>query len=153
AATNYLIGIDNALKRSGRLDWKIPIFPPNAPERTELFKHYLSLSKICDNLSVPTETLNLIDYEELDYEELGKESKRLTPSDIELVCKEIKNDILLDEILPKLTNSCVASYINNLREGNLTLIESQVSQFINECKSLSIKSYKLEQLENEWNIY
>ncbi|MEH2412247.1 ATP-binding protein [Nostoc sp.] len=148
AATNYPSGIDNALKRSGRLDWKIPIFPPNATERTELFKHYLSLSKVCDNLSVTTESLNLIDYEKL-----GNESKMLTPSDIELVCKEIRNDILLEEISPELTTSCVASYINNLREGNLTLIQSQVSQFISECKSLSIKSYKLEQLENEWNLY
>ncbi|MHC5821554.1 MAG: AAA family ATPase [Nostoc sp.] len=147
AATNYLIGIDNALKRSGRLDWKIPIFPPNPSEISELFKHYLSLSKVCDNLSVTTKFLNLIDYEEL-----GKESKKLTPSDIELVCKEIRNDILLDEISPQLTTSCVAHYINNLREGNLTLIESQVSQFMSDCKSLSIKSDKLELLKNEWNI-
>lgn len=150
AATNYLNGIDNALKRSGRLDWKIPIFPPNAIERTELFKHYLSLSKVCDNLSATTGLLNLID---IDYEELGNESKKLTPSDIELVCKEIRNDILLDEISPQLTTSCVASYINNLREGNLTLIESQVSQFMSDCKSLSIKSEKLELLKNEWSIY
>ncbi|BAY42378.1 ATPase central domain-containing protein (plasmid) [Nostoc sp. NIES-2111] len=148
AATNYLNGIDNALKRSGRLDWKIPIFPPNALERTELFKHYLSLSKVCDNLLTTAGFLNLIDYEEL-----GNESKKLTPSDIELVCKEIRNDILLDEISPQLTTSCVTSYINNLREGNLTLIESQVSQFMSDCKSLSIKSDKLELLKNEWSIY
>lgn len=126
------------MKRSGRLDWKIPIFPPNALERTELFKHYLSLSKACDSLSTTTGFLNLIDYEEL-----GNESKKLTPSDIELVCKEIRNDILLDELSPQLTTSCVTSYINNLREGNLTLIESQVSQFMSDCKSLSIKVISL----------
>jgi hypothetical protein len=67
--------------------------------------------------------------------------------------KEIINDILIDEISPQLTTSCVASYIDNLREGNLTLIESQVSEFLSECKSLNIKSSKLELLKNEWNIY
>ncbi|BAY74200.1 ATPase central domain-containing protein [Nostoc linckia NIES-25] len=148
AATNYPNCIDNALKRSGRLDWKIPIFPPNASERTELFKHYLSLSKLGKNISFSIDFWNLIDYEEL-----GKESKKLTPSDIELICKEIINDILIDEISPQLTTSCVASYIDNLRQGNLTLIESQVSEFISECKSLNIKSFKLELLKNEWNIY
>ncbi|MDF5706950.1 MAG: ATP-binding protein [Nostoc sp. S4] len=148
AATNYLSCIDNALKRSGRLDWKIPIFPPNASERTELFKHYLSLSKLSNNISCSIDFWNLIDYEEL-----GKESKKLTSSDIELICKEIINDILLDEISPQLTTSCVTSYIDNLREGNLTLVESQVLEFMNECKSLNIKSSKLELLKNEWNIY
>ncbi|MEH2053596.1 MAG: AAA family ATPase [Nostoc sp.] len=39
AATNYLSGIDSALKRSGRLDWKIPVFPPAQSERIDLFKH------------------------------------------------------------------------------------------------------------------
>lgn len=42
AATNYLSGIDSALKRSGRLDWKIPVFPPNQAERKDLFEYYLS---------------------------------------------------------------------------------------------------------------
>ncbi len=56
-----------------------------------------------------------------------------------MVCKEIRNDILLDEISPELTTSDVISYIDNIREGGLTLTEPQVSQFLNDCKSLSIK--------------
>ncbi len=147
AATNYLTGIDNALKRSGRLDWKIPIFPPDAAERVELFKHYLFKTHINENISLITEFARLIDYEAL-----GKHSIRLTPSDIDLVCKEIKNDILLDEISAELTTSDVIYYIDNIREGGLSLTESQVSQFINECKSSSIKSPKLRILRKEWDI-
>jgi SpoVK/Ycf46/Vps4 family AAA+-type ATPase len=148
AATNYLTGIDNALKRSGRLDWKIPIFPPDAAERAELFKHYLLETSINENILIATEFTKL-----LDYEAIGRHSIRLTPSDIELVCKEIKNDILLDEISAEITTSNVIDYIdNNNRKGGLSLTESQVSQFVNECKSLSIKSLKLQILRKEWDI-
>jgi SpoVK/Ycf46/Vps4 family AAA+-type ATPase len=45
AATNYLSGIDSALKRSGRLDWKIPVFPPNQQ------KEKTCLNTTCHNLA------------------------------------------------------------------------------------------------------
>lgn len=42
ATTNYLNGIDSAIRRSGRFDIKVPVFPPNETERAEIFAHYLS---------------------------------------------------------------------------------------------------------------
>jgi len=137
AATNYLSGIDSALKRSGRLDWKIPIFPPNQVERIDLFKHYLSQ----------------IDINQLvNFEILAEKSLRFTSSDIELVCREVKNAILLEEISSALTTSDVITYINNLQDGGLSLNEEQVKEFLEECKRMSVKNPKLETLKLEWGL-
>ncbi|MEH2352400.1 ATP-binding protein [Nostoc sp.] len=111
AATNYLSGIDSALKHSGRLDWKIPVFPPDRVERIDLFKHYLS--KIDMNQLV-------------NFEIMADKSGRFTSLDIELVCREVKNAILLEEINSALTTSDVITYINNLQDGGLSLNEEQV---------------------------
>ncbi|MFN6463170.1 MAG: ATP-binding protein [Nostoc sp. DedVER02] len=138
AATNYLSGIDSALKRSGRLDWKIPIFPPSQIERIDLFKHYLSK----------------IDMNQLaNFEILAEKSMRFTSSDIELVCREVKNAILLEEISSALTTSDVITYINNLQDGGLSLNQEQVKEFLEECKRMSVKNPKLETLKLEWSLY
>jgi AAA+ superfamily predicted ATPase len=137
AATNYLSGIDNALKRSGRLDWKIPIFPPDKTERIDLFKHYLS-----------TIDINQL----LNFEILAEKSARFTSSDIELVCREVSNAILLEEINSALTTSDVITYIHNLLDGGLSLTQEQVKNFLGECKRLSVKNPKLEILKLEWGI-
>ena len=138
AATNYLSGIDSALKRSGRLDWKIPVFPPNQVERIDLFKHYLS--KIDMNQLI-------------NFEILADKSGRFTSSDIELVCREVRNAILLEEINSALTTSDVITYINNLQDGGLSLNEEQVKGFLEECKRMSVKNPKLETLKLEWGLY
>lgn len=138
AATNYLSGIDSALKRSGRFDWKIPVFPPAQVERIDLFKHYLS--KIDINQLV-------------NFEILAEKSVRFTSSDIELVCREVRNAILLEEISSALTTSDVITYINNLQDGGLSLNEEQVKEFMEECKRMSVKNPKLETLKLEWALY
>ncbi|MBD2412663.1 ATPase [Nostoc calcicola FACHB-389] len=137
AATNYLSGIDSALKRSGRLDWKIPIFPPDRVERIDLFKHYL--------LKIDMNQL-------VNFEILADKSARFTSSDIELVCRELKNAIILEEISSALTTSDVISYINNLQDGGLSLNEEQVKEFLEECKRMSVKNPKLETLKLEWGL-
>ncbi|MDF5708657.1 MAG: ATP-binding protein [Nostoc sp. S4] len=137
AATNYLSGIDSALKRSGRFDWKIAVFPPDRVERIDLFKHYLSQ----------------IDLNQLvNFEILADKSARFTSSDIELVCREVKNAILLEEISSALTTSDVITYINNLQDGGLSLNEEQVKEFLSECKRMSVKNSKLETLKLEWGL-
>ncbi|MBD2209071.1 ATP-binding protein [Nostoc linckia FACHB-104] len=136
-ATNYLSGIDSALKRSGRLDWKIPIFPPDQKERIELFQHYLAK----------------IDFNQIiNFEMLAEKSTRFTSSDIELVCREVRNAVLLEEISASLTTADIITYIHNLQEGGLTLNEEQVKEFLDECKRLSVKNPKLETLKLEWGL-
>ncbi|MBE9208361.1 ATP-binding protein [Nostoc sp. LEGE 06077] len=137
AATNYLSGIDSALKRSGRLDWKIPIFPPNQAERADIFQHYLSQINVNQSIS---------------FEMLAEKSSRFTSSDIELVCREVNNAILLEEINSYLTTSDVIAYIDNLQDGGLSLTQEQVKEFLEECKRLSVKNPKLETLRVEWEI-
>ena len=44
AATNYPNNVDEALKRPGRFDKKIPFFAPTKAERAAVFKHHLSKS-------------------------------------------------------------------------------------------------------------
>ncbi len=41
ATTNYFRGIDTAVRRSGRFDIRLPIFPPDRRDRGEIFRHYL----------------------------------------------------------------------------------------------------------------
>lgn len=142
AATNYLSGIDSALKRSGRLDWKIPVFPPNQAERKDLFEYYLSQ---IDNIN-----LKLVNFDIL-----AEKSSRFTSSDIGLVCREVRNAILLDEMdemSSELTTSDVITYISNIQDGGLSLDKNQVRDFLDECKRLSVKSSKIDALKVEWSM-
>lgn len=41
ATTNYARGIDTAVRRSGRFDVKIPVFPPTESDRHDIFQYYL----------------------------------------------------------------------------------------------------------------
>lgn len=72
ATTNYLRGIDNAIRRSGRFDIKIPVFPPTSTDRAAIFRHYLSRSKG-------------LQAEQVDFEKLAAKSRLFTPSDIRSV--------------------------------------------------------------------
>lgn len=41
ATTNYVNGIDSAVRRSGRFDVKVPVFPPTVEDRKAIFSHYI----------------------------------------------------------------------------------------------------------------
>ena len=47
ATTNYARGIDSAVRRSGRFDVKIPVFPPTENDRQEIFQYYLGKAAQC----------------------------------------------------------------------------------------------------------
>lgn len=138
AATNCLSRIDSALKRSGRLDWKIPLFPPDKLERAALFRHYLSQIEV---------SLGLVNCELL-----AEQSSRFTSSDIELVCREVRNAVLLEEISSNVTTADLITYITNVQDGGLTLDATQVQEFLDECRSLSVRSPKIDALRAEWSI-
>jgi len=46
--TNYVCGIDSAIRRSGRFDVKLPVYPPNRDDRKAIFGHYVSNLKNFD---------------------------------------------------------------------------------------------------------
>lgn len=147
-ATNMLSGIDHALKRSGRFDWKIPFFPPNVEERADLYEHYLKITiEDCKQVMEMTNELS-----KEDYLLLGKESRGFTSSDIELVCNEIKQTILLEEIGNHLRVFEILRYVKQIKNQGLSLSADDVCKFVRECIDLNIKSSKIQFLIEEWKI-
>jgi ATP-dependent 26S proteasome regulatory subunit len=140
AATNYLSRLDGALKRSGRLDWKIPIFPPDQNERKAMYKLYFS------SLQIP------FDESLINFDEVAERSIRFTSSDIEAVCNALKMEVLLEEIKGSPTTSDLIFHVNQLKEGGLSLEQKLVEDFIAECKQLGVKSPKIEVLKADWGL-
>ena len=70
-AANYPNKIDEALKRTGRFDKKIPFLPPNKEDRIKVMKIHLNKLKVKNNIL------------ESDYEELAKKTIDYTQAEIE----------------------------------------------------------------------
>lgn len=73
ATTNYVRGIDPAIRRAGRFDTKIAVFPPDRHERAEIFSHYLRRLRGIEGV------------ETIDVEALAEASRLHTPADIRVV--------------------------------------------------------------------
>ncbi len=78
AATNRPDHLDPAILRSGRLDKKIYLGPPDEIARKELFRMYI------EKAGRPSESL--------DYDELAKISDGYVSADIEAICDEVARD-------------------------------------------------------------
>ncbi|WP_438040187.1 AAA family ATPase [Sorangium sp. So ce128] len=75
ATTNYARGIDSAVRRSGRFDLKIPVFPPQEDDRREIFEHYLG----------GDQRRGIRGIDGIDTHALAANSRLFTPSDIRCV--------------------------------------------------------------------
>lgn len=82
AATNRPDHLDPAILRSGRLDKKVYLWPPDAVARRELFKMYI------EKAGRP--------HKKLDYEELARLSDGYVSADIEAMCDEVARDASRD---------------------------------------------------------
>ena len=78
AATNRPDHLDSAILRSGRLDKKIYIGPPDETAREELFRMYI------EKMERP--------HEKLDYHELAILTTNYVSADIEAICDEVARD-------------------------------------------------------------
>lgn len=78
AATNRPDHLDSAILRSGRLDKKIYIGPPDKTAREELFRMYI------EKMGRP--------HEKLDYHELAILTTNYVSADIEAICDEVARD-------------------------------------------------------------
>lgn len=78
AATNRPDHLDSAILRSGRLDKKIYIGPPDETARKEMFRLYI------EREGRP--------HGKLDYDELAKLTEGYVSSDIEAICDEVARD-------------------------------------------------------------
>lgn len=70
-ATNYLDGVDEAVRRTGRFDLKIEVPPPDEGARIALFRAYLEGRPVDGSIS---------------FDELASVSAGLVASDVETVC-------------------------------------------------------------------
>ena len=82
AATNRPDHLDPAILRSGRLDKKVYLGPPDETARRELFKIYI------EKAGRP--------HKKLDYDELAKLSEGYVSADIEAMCDEVARDASRD---------------------------------------------------------
>lgn len=72
--TNYVRGIDSAIRRSGRFDVKLPVFPPNENDRRAIFEYYLG-----------PRLQNVHGASSVDTAELARATPLFTPADIKTV--------------------------------------------------------------------
>jgi SpoVK/Ycf46/Vps4 family AAA+-type ATPase len=119
AATNRPEALDPAMLRAGRFDKMIFIKPPNADERSDLFRMYLK--------NVPASS-------EIDFKELGEESEGFTGADIANICREAKTRALSTNIRTgqdiKISQADLESILQNLRPSAPSVIVSSYLTFL-----------------------
>lgn len=120
AATNRPDHLDPAILRSGRLDKKIYLGPPDEKARKELFRMYI------EKAGRPSE--------KLDYDELAKLSDGYVSADIEAICDEVARDAshdlldLIDEAESgKLTDKELSGHAITMESIKKTLLETPSS--------------------------
>ena len=94
-ATNYPDRIDEALKRTGRFDKKMPFLPPNYNDRIEVFKIHLNKAKLKNRLN------------EEDFKKLSALTEGYTQADIEgvvvksteVAMRHKRNEIAFEDLL------------------------------------------------------
>jgi SpoVK/Ycf46/Vps4 family AAA+-type ATPase len=147
-ATNKISQLDSALKRSGRFDLKVPIFPPNEQERAEIFSYYLELL----NQELAQKQRGMIEVAQVYFNYLGEESVGMTSSDIKTLMNRLRIDNLLKK--PNATNAdlLVTRVKKFIEEGQRTLSKDDVRGFIDECQRNDQYSPKIEFLLDEWNL-
>ncbi len=130
-AANYPNKIDEALKRTGRFDKKMPFLPPNKDDRIKVMKIHLNRVKLKNNIT------------ELEFETLSKLTNEYTQAELEgIVIKALElavrqnRDEILFEDMKYATELIVTAQSSNIEEM------TQIA--IKECNDLEFmpKEYK-----------
>lgn len=122
-ATNYPNNMDEALKRTGRFDKKMPFLPPNKEDRIKVMKIHLNKSKLKNNIT------------ETEFETLAELTNKYTQAELEgivvkameLAIREDRNEILFED-LKRATELIVT--VQNKK------IDEMIEIAINECNDL-----------------
>lgn len=117
AATNYPNKVDEALKRPGRFDKKIPFFAPTAEERRQVFLHHIQKNNLNIDQNAP----------ELD--ELVQSTNNYTQAEIESVV------VKANELLRRPDNQ--RSDIEALRQAQIYMLSAQ-NRNIREMEDLAL---------------
>ncbi len=127
AATNYPNRVDEALKRSGRFDKKIPFFAPNAEERKNVFRLHLSKA----DLKVDDESV---------LDKVVADTEGYTQAEIEAVVVKARELVWRSEdhlggmeALVRAKNFMISAQNGNIRQmEDLALVECNDGEFIPE---------------------
>lgn len=132
AATNRPENIDFALKRTGRLDKKIPVLPPSAAERPHLFMGFLKKHNIKHNITLE----DVFSLEREDVAGWGDGMDNYVGSDIEEIVRKAY------EIAEDSGKDCVdigdIKLALSLIKPSVQDIAAMVASAINECNDLSL---------------
>ena len=119
AATNRPDALDPALLRPGRFDKLVFVKPPEINERIELFKQNLANINLMDNV---------------DFNQIGKETKGFTGADIANVCRQIKINALKINISKKqeisISMNDIETIIKKIRPSAPEIVVSQYLSFL-----------------------
>jgi AAA+ superfamily predicted ATPase len=147
-ATNFLKTLDPAVKRTGRFDLKIPIYPPNKIERKEMLEFYGE--KL--NVELQKKGKQTLTLSSADFGYIATKTARFTSSDIKTIFKRPRIDLLLNKPEVNGLERIDKEVENMINTGQLSLRTEQVKSFITECEQNGVKSSKLEELKLEWGI-
>jgi transitional endoplasmic reticulum ATPase len=123
-ATNYPNKLDEALKRAGRFDKKIPFLPPSKDERIEVFKIHLKR--------------NGFPYQIEDYSQLGEKTEMYTQAEIENVvvkaleiAKRKKHQVIKEDTLLYAIECMISSQNQKVKEmTDIALNECNDREFL-----------------------
>lgn len=117
-ATNYPNKLDEALKRAGRFDKKIPFLPPNEEERIEVLKIHLNR--------------NNYPYEIKDYSLLGRKTNLYTQAEIEnVVVKSL--EIAKRQKIKKITDDTIVYAIDCMISAQNEKVQEMTDIALEEC--------------------
>lgn len=125
AATNYPNNVDEALKRPGRFDKKIPFFAPTKEERAAVFKLHLSKSKMITGGSV-------------DINKLAEMTDGYTQAEIEAIvvkalelAKRARKQVITQDDLDRALSYMLSNQNEKIREmEDIALKECNDQEFI-----------------------
>lgn len=130
AATNRPDHLDSAILRSGRLDKKIYIGPPDETAREELFRMYI------EKMGRP--------HEKLDYHELAILTTNYVSADIEAICDEVARDAsrnLLDLIDEAESGALTEKHLKN-HKITMEMLRETILEMPSSLKMVDMSIYE-----------
>lgn len=130
AATNRPDHLDSAILRSGRLDKKIYIGPPDETAREELFRMYI------EKMGRP--------HEKLDYHELAILTTNYVSADIEAICDEVARDAsrnLLDLIDEAESGALTEKHLEN-HKITMEMLRETILEMPSSLKMVDMSIYE-----------
>lgn len=130
AATNRPDHLDPAILRSGRLDKKVYLWPPDEIARKELFKMYI------EKAGRPSK--------KLDYDELSKLSDWYVSADIEAICDEVARDASRDllELVDEAESGTLTEKDLNWHEITMEDLRKTLSETPSSLKMVDMSIYE-----------